>query len=378
MDYDVCIIGGGAAGLAAAASLSKTLNICLVEKNEILGRKISVTGGGRCNITNAACEHKNASLDFFTSLGIETYCDEEGRYFPYSNRASDVVLALTRALGKNVNVKCGFKVISLKSGEMFEISDGKDSITAKKVILAVGGKAAPHMGTTGDGYALVGKLGHSVSRLYPILAGIECEGLDFDRLSGIRSKARVSLLYKVRPVISGGKEVSETGEVQFTSYGISGVCVFNLTPHMKTEEGIDVKEALSNYTISMDLAPDFEIGELVKRSSAFGIVTDSLAAEIDETGGPETMKDIRLSVTGIKGWRYAQCTAGGVSLEEIDCDTMESRLIPGLYVTGELLDIQGPCGGFNLQNAWETGLKAAAAINKEEILFEIQDRTDKT
>ncbi len=364
MKYDVCIIGGGAAGLTAAASLGRTLKICLLEKNEILGRKISVTGGGRCNITNAACDYKDASLDFFASLGIETYCDGEGRYFPYSNRASDVVLALTRALGENVHVKCGFAVTGLNQGKTFEISNGTETIKAKTVILATGGKAAPQMGTTGDGYSLARKLGHSVSRLYPILTGIECEGLDFKGLKGIRSKAAVTLLHKAGPVMSEGKEVSETGEVQFIADGISGVCVFNLTPHMKAADGSNVKEALNAYTVSMDLAPDFESRVLAKRSSAFGIVTERLAAEVDKIGGPARMKDIQLTVTGIKGWRDAQCTAGGISTEEINCDTMESKLISGLYLTGELLDIQGPCGGFNLQNAWETGMKAAAAIKK--------------
>lgn len=349
--------------MAAAVSLSKTFNICLVEKNEILGRKISATGGGRCNITNAACEHKDVSLDFFTSLGIETYCDDEGRYFPYSNRASDVVLALTRALGENVHVKCGFVVTALKSAEGFEISDGRETIEANKVILATGGKAAPHMGTTGDGYILAGKLGHSVSRLYPILTGIECEGLNFNELMGIRSRARVTLMKNAKPVISGGKQVSEIGEVQFTADGISGVCVFNLTPYMKVKDGTKVKEALASYSVLMDLAPDFGREELLQRDSAFGIVTKKLADELDEIGRPEAIKNINLNVTGIRGWRDAQCTAGGISPNEIDCDTMESKLIPGFYVVGELLDIQGPCGGFNLQNAWETGLKAAAAIN---------------
>lgn len=363
MKYDVCIIGGGAAGLAAAASFNKELKICILEKNSRPGRKLAATGGGRCNLTNEACPGKDETLGFFRRLGIETCCDEEGRYYPYSNRASDVVSALLDELGGNVSIRCGEIVREIiptrknpeeEPGFRIEASDSSQEakiISARRVILAAGGKSGPMFGTTGDGYSMARSLGHRVTRVYPILAGIRCTGADFQAIKGIRAKGCVTLL-KDGEAIAG-----EAGEIQFTEDGISGICVFNLTCFMGAEEGENPAEAMKRYTLSIDLAPDFSQGELDSRKSSFGIVTRELADMIS----PEELKDWRLGVTGVKGWRDAQATAGGISLEEIDMNTMESRLVPGLYFAGEIIDVQGPCGGFNLQNAWETGIKAAKA-----------------
>lgn len=379
-EYDVCIVGGGAAGLAAAALLKKELRVCILEKNEILGRKLAATGGGRCNLTNRACSGKDATLDFFASIGIETYCDEEGRYYPYTNRAADVIKALTDAAtaGKGdaetaekgdaagAAVFCNSAVTDVtKEDGRFVIKTAKDSFTADCLILATGGKAAPQYGTTGDGYGIARSLGHTVGRVYPILTPVECGGVDFQKLKGIRAKAQVSLYRDGVPVEGAPKE---TGEVQFTDDGLSGICVFNLTPFIKAEEGESVSDAIARYSITADFAPDFTAGDLQERTSSFGILTGALAEIADEQMadagcGAAFIKDWRFPVKSVKGWRYAQCTAGGVDTAEIDMETMESKLVPRLYVTGELLDEQGPCGGFNLQNAWETAMKAAEAIN---------------
>ena len=352
--YEVCIIGGGAAGLAAAASLDSHINTCLLEKNEILGRKLMATGGGRCNITNRACGNKALTMDFFKSMGLEMYCDEEGRFFPYSNQASDVVKVLTLAMaGKRVAVvtNAAVKDIAYEKGA-FTISYAEDNIVCcDNVILAMGGKASPQFGTTGDGYAIARSLGHRIERVYPILTAIECGS--FKDIKGVRAKGRVSLYRNDRLL------AEETGEIQFTEDGISGICVFNLTPHIKAEAGESFGEALKQFTIRADMAPDFTKEQIAERRSSFGILSEKLASRVDI----DEIKCWQLPVLGVKGWKNAQCTAGGVALDEIDMSTMESKIISGLYFAGEIIDRQGPCGGYNLQNAWETGIKAAKSLN---------------
>ena len=363
--YDVCIIGAGASGLAAAASMSDGIKICLMEKNDIPGKKVMATGGGRCNITNAACINKALTLEFFKSLGLETYQDDEGRYFPYSNHAPDVVGILMRAVeGKDVDIITGTAANGIRQvnektgdGERFQIEytargGKKGSVAADNVLLAAGGKAAPQLGTTGDGYGMVRALGHRVERVYPILTAIECG--DLSDIKGVRAKCRISL-YRDRALL-----ISELGEVQFTADGISGICVFDITPYIRAEEGESFIQALRHFSVELDLAPDFDEEEIFRRESTFGILSEKLAQKV----GIDELKRWRLPVKGVKGWKQAQCTAGGVTLDEIDMETMESRLVEGLYFSGEIINVQGPCGGYNLQNAWETGIKAASALNR--------------
>ncbi|MBQ9015574.1 MAG: NAD(P)/FAD-dependent oxidoreductase [Firmicutes bacterium] len=352
--YDVCIIGGGAAGLACAASIGHGISTCILEKNEILGRKILATGGGRCNLTNAGCAGVSATLDFFALQGLETCCDSEGRYYPYSECAADVVRVLRDSIDDTYcNIMTSTAVLNVSAREdSFRVETDQGPVTADAVVIASGGKAGPQFGTTGDGYRLAKELGHHNTRLYPILTGIECGA--FSDLKGIRARGVVRL-YRDGEMLG-----EEKGQIQFTADGVSGICVFNLTPMIRAEEGEKPRDAMRRYELSLDLAPDFTPDQLQKRNSVFGIVTGPLAERLDA----ETIKDWRLPVRGIKGWREAQCTAGGIRLDEIDPKTQESLLVPGLYFAGEILDIQGPCGGYNLQNAWETGMRAAAAINE--------------
>lgn len=364
--YDVCIIGAGASGLVAAASLKDDMKICLMEKNDIPGKKVMATGGGRCNITNAACTNKDLTLEFFKSLGLETYRDEEGRYFPYSNYAPDVVDILMGAVGrKDVDIITGAAASSIGKakerggdGGRFRISytvrGGKEGdVAADNVLLATGGKAAPQLGTTGDGYAMARALGHRVERVYPILTAIECG--DFSDIKGVRAKCVISLFR------DGKVLASEAGEVQFTADGISGICVFNLTPYIRAEAGESFAQALKRFSVELDLAPDFDEGQISGRKSSFGILSGKLARRV----GLDELKRWKLPVQGVKGWKQAQCTAGGIALDEMDAETMESKLVKGVYFAGEIIDVQGPCGGYNLQNAWETGLKAAWALNRK-------------
>ena len=363
--YDVCIIGGGAAGLAAAVSIDRSLKTCILEKNPIPGRKLLATGGGRCNLTNAACASSRKTLDFFASIGLETRLEEEGRYYPYSGRASDVVKILAdRAdeAGRDLYLNCEVRSIQKQDGRFLIRAEEKSarggardavpvSFDCGRVLLACGGKAGPQYGTTGDGYRLASSLGHSVNRVYPILTAVECGNME--DLKGIRARGKVTLKKDGVPL------ASETGEIQFTGDGISGICVFNLTPLIRAGEGETLQEALGRFEVCLDLAPDLTDERLEGRESSFGILTEALAERVPV----EEIRDWRLPVRGVKGWRQAQCTGGGIPLSEADPVTMESRCCGGLYLAGEILDRQGPCGGYNLQNAWETALAAAEAIN---------------
>jgi len=354
--YDVIIIGGGAAGLAAAASLDKEIKSCILEKNKTPGRKIMATGGGRCNITNEACSRKDIALDFFKSLGLETYADPEGRYYPYSNQAADVVkVLLDAAEDKGADIITGFEAsAAVYEDGYFTVSDAKGrAFSGKALLVASGGKSAPQLGTTGDGYALARSFEHTVNKVYPILTGINTG--DMKDVKGVRAKGKVSL-FKDEKLIA-----SETGEIQFNEDGISGICVMNMTIYITSEKGEPLDKALSRYHLELDLAPDFSEEELQDRKSSFGILSEKLSSRVDI----KDIKNWRLPVKGVKGWKDAQCTAGGVSTEEVNMDTMESQKRESLYFAGEVLNVQGPCGGFNLQNAWETGIKAAKSLNSK-------------
>lgn len=356
-EFDVIIIGGGAAGLIAAASLDKKIKTCILEKNSIPGRKLMATGGGRCNITNEACEHRSIALDFFKSLGLETYSDSEGRYYPYSNRASDVVKTLTDAAeAAGTEIVTDFEVAAASfdnASRMFTVSDAKGrKLAGKTLVIASGGKAAPQLGTTGDGYALAKSFGHSINKLYPILTGIMTG--DMSDVKGVRARGKVTLFK------DNSKINEETGEIQFNKDGISGICVMNMTMYITSEKGEPIDKALARYQIELDMAPDFTEEDLAGRESSFGILSEKLSKMINVS----ELKNWKLPVKGVKGWKDAQCTAGGVATEEINMDTMESLKNESLYFAGEIIDVQGPCGGYNLQNAWETGIKAATEINR--------------
>lgn len=352
-NYDVCIIGGGASGLAAAASLKDGIKACIVEKNPVPGKKIMASGGGRCNITNKEASGSEEIVEFFRSMGLELYCDAEGRYYPYSNQASDVTKTLMTSINKkNTKIYTGFSADSIRTeGGKFFVYGERGIISADNIVIATGGKSYPQLGTSGDGYSMARSLGHDVRRVYPVLTPVECENMpDF---KGIRCRGRVTL-YKDGSIVS-----SEKGEIQFTADGISGICVFNITMGIRAEDGEDPRKAMKRYEISIDFAPDYSMEQIEDRETSFGIVTGRIAEKV----GIKELKDYRLKVKGTKGWKQAQCTAGGVDLSQIDADTMESKLLTGLYFTGEVLDVQYPCGGFNLQHAWETGRKAAVSIN---------------
>lgn len=379
--YDICIIGGGAAGMTCgiqAAKENKDIKICILEKKEALGRKLLATGNGRCNISNEYCNHKEDVLEFFAGLGVMTRTDDEGRIYPYSQQGAQIVDVLIKALNANrIDVKCGFVV---KHTEKIDngfkiICENGEIVEAVELMIASGGKAGPQYGTTGDGYKWAKTLGHTVTKLAPALTALECEG-DFKRLKGIRSRAEV-YLFKGMDMVG-----RDRGEVQFTADGLSGICIFNLSREIQTEPGEKLENALKKYRLSIDFVPDigeeafinvlkgkqcdtgvegWELLETILSTELAKFITEN-AREKNPHQLAEAAKYWDVNITGVKGWKQAQCTAGGIVMDEINEKTMESKLVPGLYFAGEILDYDGPCGGFNLNNAWYTGMKAGTAM----------------
>lgn len=379
--YDICILGGGASGMAAAIAAHKTnedINICIIEKNEILGKKLLSTGNGRCNLSNEECEEKKETLDFLKGLGILTRTDAEGRIYPYSEQGAQV----RALLAEHAKAACSRLILSDKAASVEKTGSGfvvktesGQSIEAAKLIIATGGKAGPQYGTTGDGYAFAKGLGHTVSRLAPALAGVEVEE-DLFALKGVRAKCEVYLFRGL------DNTFRESGEVQFTEYGLSGICVFNMASEIRAAEGESYENAMKRYEVGVDFLPDFDEEEFIHllqerqkmddvkeetRRLLGTIVNDKVAKYVIDKAGTEAhelaaaLKYDRYRVSGVRGWKEAQCTAGGISYSEIDENTMESKSSPGLFFTGEILDYDGPCGGFNLQHAWLTGMKAGKA-----------------
>lgn len=387
---DIIIIGAGASGLAAAITAARTnpkACILILEKKDRPGTKLAATGNGRCNITNLACPGYRNTLRFFESVGILAREENEGRFYPYTGKASDVVHALLRtAKALGIEILCGAEVAeATKSGEGFDVTltDGR-SFKGHKVLIAAGGKASPQYGTSGDAAKLAKALGHSVTKLAPALSSIDIKDAD-GSLKGIRVKARVSLYLNDREKGEERLLASELGELQFTEKGISGVCVFNLSRLLE----IDDKKNFGDYEAEIDFAPDMDMNtvkevlserkdiEGMTRDEILSGIVDNRIAEIiayrvsQEKYATDTAEDFaaelkafRLKVASAGGWKAAQCTRGGVPLSEVDSETMQSRPCAGLFLSGEVLDYDGPCGGFNLQHAWETGMKAGASMAK--------------
>lgn len=385
---DICIIGGGASGLAAAVEAGMAgfgHRVILLEKRQGTGSKIRASGNGRCNLSNEACPDVRITLEFFGRIGVLTRTDEAGRIYPYSEEAADVERALRTAaerLGVAVLVNTAVTGLEKDDGGFTVTAettrDGKKEIwfmSAKKVLVATGGKAAPKLGTTGDGYSMARKLGHRVNSPVPVLTAIEVTE-NVSALSGVREKARASLYRDGKCIFC------EDGEVQFTKDSLSGICIFNMSRFLKLGKGKTLKEGFKEYEIYLDFMPEFSpaqvedfLREQDKRglsgeSALNSVVKEKLARAVagrilsDENPACQ-IKALKFTPKMPKGWETAQVTRGGVALSEVDEITMESRKVPGLYFAGEVLDYDGPCGGFNLNHAWITGIKAGRGLCTE-------------
>ncbi len=393
-DTDVLVIGAGASGLIAAAEAGEAgARVILVDGNDRVGHKLYATGNGRCNLTNVQCSEKDyngsgdgfvktvlsafpveAALEYFRDAGLLIREEQEGRCYPYSGQAASVVAVLERrAASAGVVFRGGSPVVSCgrENGAFTaELASG-ETFTAGALVIACGGRAGLRFGSTGDGYGFARSFGHTLQPPRPALAGCVIDDPNVEALKG-RVRAVVTLY------VNGKAAQSEAGEVQFTGYGISGICVMNLTrfihtapPRKKKKNRPLAEEPRDRYEIGIDFVPEMTESELNELLCGFrnhaepvdayaGVVTRStaevLARLCPETGDAAArLKDWRMPVTAVRGWDEAQVTCGGIRREEIHPESMESKLVPGLFFCGEVVDVEGRCGGFNLQWAWSSG-----------------------
>ena len=396
--YDIAVIGGGASGLAAAVTAAREvedMSVAVFEKKDVTGKKLSATGNGRCNISNIRCEGLKQVMDFFRSVGISVRKDEEGRLYPYGEDAGEVTSLLTAcALNEGIEIFLNSEITGMEArpdGGFLLFVGGKEtgaagktgkSIEAKNVLLATGGKSYASLGTAGDGYIMARKLGHSVGKLVPALTAVEVYE-DLSDLKGVRAKAE-AFLYK-----DGKMIFSERGEVQFRNDSLSGICIMNMSRFIRRdydyEIGINPVADFGEDELLSIIESRFSIKGLNAEDALKTLVKRPLAELALRSAGikPEekasaalhgadsrqrlenlarSLQDMRFKVKDLKGWNEAQVTAGGVSLAEVDPLTMESKLKPGLFFSGEVLDYDGPCGGYNLHHAWLTGILAGKGM----------------
>ena len=396
----IAVIGGGASGLIAAIAAAEDSDnqITVYESGDRVGRKILATGNGRCNMTNINADVENyhgknpkfilgarnkfwvnETLEFFSDLGIEVNVEEDGKVYPYSNQASAVLDVLRFKIDELDNIKIinSFEVKSVsKTKECFNIVsyDGRKE-KADKIIVATGGKAAPNLGSKGVGYEILKSFGHKITSLSPSLVQIKTETDVVKKLKGIKLDAEVTL-----------GDNSEFGEVLFTEYGLSGPAVFSLSSRLGDNKVISL-DIMSKYSYEqlyerilqrIALRPkitleNFFVGMFNKRVGqalvkSVGIEPLSRYAltlnEKEISRICSAIKKWDFKVTGTMSWNNAQVTKGGAVTGEFNPNTMESKLVNGLFASGEVLDIDGDCGGCNLQWAWSSGYLAGVNAGK--------------
>lgn len=404
------VVGGGAAGMLAAIYAARGgARSILLEKNEKLGKKMYITGKGRCNLTNASdmeqfqrSVFRNprflyaafASLDnrgimeLVEGLGVPLKVERGNRVFPQSDKSSDVIAALRRGLegaGVQVRLNTAVKALSIVDGECRGVLlEGGEAVPADAVILATGGLSYPSTGSTGDGHRLAAECGHAVTPLHPALTAIETAESWPGMLAGLSLK-NVRLSAWAKGPKKEKKLYSEMGEMLFTHFGISGPLALTLSSLLPEDLSavrleIDLKPALDEQTLDARLLRDFrEMSRKRLGTVADGLAPHSLAERLIKLAGlsPELpvnsvtaaqragllriIKGVPLTPKGLRGFDEAIVTRGGVSVKDINPSTMQSKRIGGLYFAGELIDVDAATGGYNLQIAFSTG--ALAGMN---------------
>ena len=390
---DILIIGGGASGLVAAISAkleNPRLNVTIAERLSRTGKKILATGNGRCNIgnINLSSEFYHGSLnpmeiienmpstdELFENMGLYCINDEMGRMYPYSNTASSVLSVLhNKIIEYGINEICDFNVVKIeKSNGIFTVFSENASISAKKIVISAGGCAGGNaMGTDGTMLKIAEKLGHKVTTLCPAIAPLKVNPNDLKGLKGLRVKGTAYA------VVDGKKIASEKGEIQFNENNISGICIFNLS--------YLYAKYRNNLHISIDICPDKTYSEVVHilyklkkiniqntlENYLVGMFNKNLASYLIKTIDKKSSeavnrlsdKEIKLLAAKIKAldfaiighseWKNAQVTFGGINGESVD-NYLQSNVVSGLYFAGEILDVDGICGGYNLMWAWASG-----------------------
>ena len=402
-DIDIAVVGGGAAGLAAAVAAGRELGgrgtVALFDAQPRCGKKLLATGNGRCNLTNRSakpsCYHTDDvqalsrvfsgvnvddTISFFETLGLICREEDEGRIYPSCGQASAVLDLLRLELARlHIPEVCGCRVEKIRRTEDgFLMSGSLGEIHAKSVIITCGGKAAPNLGGVDWGYDLLRSLGHSVTGLNPSLCPIPVQSPHLSSLKGIRAHARASIRDE------RGEIYADSGEVQFGDKALSGIVLFQLSSAAANVRSGQLR-------VELDMLPERDKEELIAMLNRRRVLLSHLTLENFLTGvfnkrvGMCVLKeagmtplsrsvselsdsDIRRISSVIKGWRFpvngkapwnsAQVTSGGVRLSEFDGLTMQSRRCRGLYAAGEVLNVDGICGGFNLQWAWSSGILA--------------------
>ncbi len=405
----VIIAGGGAAGMfAAVTAAAKGHKVHVYEKNEKLGKKLFITGKGRCNLTNA-CDMEELfdavctngkflysafygftnqdTVDFFEECGLRTKVERGNRVFPQSDHSSDVIAALTKKmkeLGVQVHLNTEIREVLSAEGRVTGVCtrDGKRE-SADAVIIATGGLSYQSTGSTGDGYRFARALGHRVTELSPSLVPFNIKEETAGRLQGLS-------LRNVRAFVYSGKKClyEEFGEMMFTHFGVTGPLILTASSRIQKQlkKGelrlvIDLKPALSEEQLDKRVLRDFEEAKNKQFRNALGglfpaklipvmVERSQIPPEkrVNEISREERrkliyeIKNFELTITGLRDYNEAIITKGGVHVKEIHPSTMESRLVSGLYFAGEVLDLDAVTGGFNLQIAWSTAYAAGSSI----------------
>jgi len=407
----VIVVGDGPAGLMAAGQAAESgAEVIVLGKMELPGKKLRLTGNGRCNLTNTAEMAEFISrfgkggnflryafsqffnhdlIDFFNQLGVPTITEEDGCVFTASGKAQDVVIALIKWVRKNgATIKNLSPVQNLivEGGKVVGVKINKEKIFGDAVIIATGGASYPATGSTGDGYKLAEAAGHKIVPIRPALVPLETAGDTVFRLQG------VSLKYTVTKLLIDGKVKAESDRgIAFTHYGLSGPAILSLSKlavdemnkGKKVSISIDLRKRVSETELDKELAEFLHKNGRknlrtilkmlmpLKMADVFWIETGitpmekgSQITSQERRTIKKWLKNLRFEVKGHRGFDEAMVTAGGVDLKQVDAHTMESRLVKGLYFAGEVLDIDGDTGGFNLQAAFSTGRLAGLSAGQ--------------
>lgn len=407
----VAVIGAGAAGLMAASAAAQVgAQVVLFEKNAKVGRKIMITGKGRCNVTNdcdvpgvlanipvnprflysalGKCSPADI-MAFFEGLGVPLKTERGNRVFPVSDKALDIVDALffhVKRLGVRLELGCTVEDIETRDGAVCGVRVNGKVFAADRVIVATGGASYPATGSTGDGYTFARVLGHTIIPPRPSLVPLVAEGDVCSKLMGLSLKnVRITVRENEKPIFE------DFGEMLFTHFGLSGPLILSASAHMRHfgsrqyRVDIDLKPALDEKTLDKRLLSDFEahknsdfinaLGELlprklipvvVERSGIDPRVKVHSVTKAQRQALLHLLKAFPVTITGARPIAEAIITTGGVSVKQVSPKTMESKLVKGLYFAGEILDVDAYTGGFNLQIAWATGRLAGQSAAEEE------------
>ncbi len=392
--YDVIVIGSGPAGIMAAITASKHNRVLLIEKNNEIGKKLKLTGGGRCNITNLKDNqsfinelHNGKYLDsvlnnfnskalynYFEDLGVKLKIEDHDRVFPITNNSITIIDALKRELiNPNIDIKYNTTVLDIRIDHLKTVITDNGDYTAGNIIIATGGKSYPETGSTGDGYQLALKLGHTINELYPAETYVI-----------IKDKFPLAGITLDEVTITSNNNISE-GSLLFTHNGLSGPSIFKLSEHIYQE-----LKTTSKASIFIDFKPHISINELLtdmnnypskielktwvktllpNRLSEYlcsnlGSIKIASLSKLNREIILNKIKHLVVEITDTGKLQESIITGGGINIDEIDPKTMESKHQKGIYFVGELLDLHGPMGGYNLTIAFTAGYTAGSNINK--------------